>query len=244
MIGAVIFVIFFLVFLAVTFGFPILPPGSLIHELLGIPQTGYTVLGIPAWLLINAIVNGVVYGFVIWLMYSLVSRATGGVEKPAQQILQVQGEEKLPETREKIEEVKETGGKADIERIEGIGPTYAKRLVEAGIRTIADLLEVGSTRKGREDLWEKTGISVKLILEWVNIADLSRIKGVGEEYSDLLEEAGVDTVVELSKRNPERLHAKMNEINEEKKLVRRLPTLEDVREWIDQATKLPRKVEY
>ena len=78
----------------------------------------------------------------------------------------------------------------------------------------------------------------------MNIADLLRIKGVGEEYSDLLEETGVDTVVELSKRVPEHLHAKMLTVDEEKKLVQRLPTLNEVKEWIEEAKKLPRKIEY
>jgi len=132
----------------------------------------------------------------------------------------------------------------DIIDIEGIGPTYAEKLNTIGIKTTYDLLEAGATRKGREELAEKTGISPKLILEWVNLADLFRIKGIGEEYSDLLEEAGVDTVVELSRRNPENLRAKLLEVNEEKKLVRRPPTLNAVRDWIEQAKRLPRKVEY
>ncbi|MEM2896663.1 MAG: DUF4332 domain-containing protein [Candidatus Bathyarchaeia archaeon] len=134
--------------------------------------------------------------------------------------------------------------KEKIEKIEGIGPEYANKLVGAGIKNTEDLLNVGATRKGREELAKKTGISEKLILEWVNLADLFRIKGVGEEYSDLLEEAGVDTVIELSKRDPENLHAKMLEVNKEKKLVRRAPTLNEVKSWIKQAKKLPRKVEY
>jgi predicted flap endonuclease-1-like 5' DNA nuclease len=133
---------------------------------------------------------------------------------------------------------------AKIEDIEGIGPTYAGKLNAAGVKTTDDLLTAGSQPKGREDLAEKTGISATLILEWVNLADLFRIKGVGEEYSDLLEEAGVDTVVELSQRNPENLYAKILEINEEKKLVRRPPTLNNVRSWINQAKTLPRIVEY
>ncbi|MEM2947633.1 MAG: DUF4332 domain-containing protein [Candidatus Bathyarchaeia archaeon] len=133
---------------------------------------------------------------------------------------------------------------AKIDEIEGIGPEYAKKLIAVGVKTTDDLLNVGGTRKGRKELAEKTGISEKLILEWVNLADLFRIKGIGEEYSDLLEEAGVDTVVELSKRDPENLHAKILEINKEKKLVRKPPTLEQVKNWIEQAKKLPRKVEY
>jgi len=133
---------------------------------------------------------------------------------------------------------------AKIEEIEGIGPTYAKKLTEASIKTTDELLEAGSTSKGRDKLAEKTGITPKLILEWVNLADLFRIKGIGSEYADLLEEAGVDTVAELSKRVPENLHAKMLEVNKEKKLVRRPPTLNEVKDWVEQAKKLPRKVEY
>ncbi|MBS7645247.1 MAG: DUF4332 domain-containing protein [Candidatus Bathyarchaeia archaeon] len=131
-----------------------------------------------------------------------------------------------------------------IERIEGIGSVYATKLIEAGVKTTEALLNAGATRKGRKELAEKTGIPEKLILEWVNHSDLFRIKGVGEEYSDLLEEAGVDTVVELSKRDPENLHTKLLEVNKAKKLVRRPPTLKEVKSWIEQAKKLPRKIEY
>ena len=128
--------------------------------------------------------------------------------------------------------------------IEGIGPTYAEKLHSLTIRTTADLLTAGATPIMRRELAEKTGISPKLILEWVNLSDLFRIKGVGEEYSDLLEEAGVDTVVELGKRVPEHLHAKMLEVNVEKKLVRRSPSLTMVENWVKEAKTLPRKIEY
>ncbi|MEM3026792.1 MAG: DUF4332 domain-containing protein [Thermoproteota archaeon] len=131
-----------------------------------------------------------------------------------------------------------------VEEIEGIGPEYAKKLLEAGIKTTDDLLKAGGSKDGRKMLAEKTGISEKLILEWVNLADLFRIKGIGDEYSDLLEEAGVDTVAELARRDPANLHAKILEVNKEKKLVRRPPTLKQVTDWVKQAKKLPRKVEY
>jgi len=128
--------------------------------------------------------------------------------------------------------------------IEGIGPTYAEKLNSIGIRTTADLLESGATPLGRRELAEKTSISPKLILEWVNLSDLFRIKGIGEEYSDLLEEAGVDTVVELSHRNATNLHAKILEVNEAKKLVRRPPSQAAIESWIKEAKELPRKIEY
>ena len=131
-----------------------------------------------------------------------------------------------------------------IEEIEGIGATYARKLADAGIRTTDELLDACATPKQRKDLAEKTGIAGKLILEWTNLADLFRIKGVGEQYSDLLEEEGVDTVAELAKRVPENLHAKMLEVNVAKNLVKRPPTLSNVKDWVEQAKSLPRKIEY
>lgn len=132
--------------------------------------------------------------------------------------------------------------KLDI--IEGIGPVYAEKLKEAGVNSIEELLEAGKTRKGRSDLAEKTGISGKLILTWVNHADLFRIKGLAGEYSELLEASGVNTVPQLATRVPENLLNKMKEVNEAKSLVRKLPSLSQVEGWIKEAGTLPRIVEY
>lgn len=133
---------------------------------------------------------------------------------------------------------------ARLEKIEGIGEVYAAKLREAGIATIDALLEAGASPEGRQEIAERADISGKLILEWVNLADLFRIKGVGEEYSDLLEEAGVDTVPELAQRNAGNLWAKLVEVNGEKELVRRLPTQAQVADWIEQAKGLPRVITY
>jgi len=128
--------------------------------------------------------------------------------------------------------------------IEGIGPVYAAKLREVGIRTTNKLLKKGATPEGRKEISETSGIGHELILEWVNLADLYRVKGVGSEYSDLLEEAGVDTVVELSKRVAEHLHARMLEINQAKNLVNKMPGIKQVDKWIQQAKQLPRVVTY
>lgn len=133
---------------------------------------------------------------------------------------------------------------ASIVKIEGIGDVYRQKLQSAGVKTVEKLLQRGATPAGRDQLADETGISGSLILEWVNHADLWRIKGVGEEYSDLLEETGVDTVVELAQRRADNLFAKMKEVNMSKKLVRRLPTEAQVAEWINQARRLPRVVNY
>lgn len=126
--------------------------------------------------------------------------------------------------------------------IEGIGPAYAEKLTAAGLTSIENLLDVCCTKKGRKDVAEKSGISEKLILGWANRADLTRIKGVSTQYADLLECAGVDTVPELAQRNAANLQAKMAEVNEEKSLVRKVPALSSVEDWVAQAKDLPRKI--
>lgn len=131
-----------------------------------------------------------------------------------------------------------------LKTIEGVGEKYAAKLKGVGIGTAEALLMKGATPKGRKEIAEASGISEKLILEWINHVDLFRIKGVGEEYADLLEEAGVDTVVELAQRKAENLLEKMIAVNAEKKLVRQLPTLPKVTYWIEQAKKLSRIIQY
>jgi predicted flap endonuclease-1-like 5' DNA nuclease len=133
---------------------------------------------------------------------------------------------------------------AKLEIIEGIGPVYAEKLRVAGIRSVTALLRAGATPEGRRDLEEKTGIGHEYILDWVNRADLMRIRGIGEEYSDLLEWVGVDTVPELAQRNSDNLIKKILEVNEEKRLVRRPPTRDMVARWIEQAKALARAVSH
>lgn len=133
---------------------------------------------------------------------------------------------------------------AKIIEIEGIGPVYAEKFHKVGIKTVEALLKAGAQPKGRQELADQTGISKDLILEWVNHADLYRVNGVAEEYADLLEEAGVDTVVELATRKPENLYKKIIEVNDVKKLVRRPPSQKMVEDWVSQAKEMPRAVFY
>jgi predicted flap endonuclease-1-like 5' DNA nuclease len=133
---------------------------------------------------------------------------------------------------------------ASLIKIEGIGEKYGTKLKMVGISTSEALLDKGRTPSGRKEIAKKSGITETFILEWVNLADLFRIKGVGEEYSDLLEEAGVDTVVELAQRNPANLYESVVGINKKKKLVRKLPTQAQISDWVKQAKKLPRVVSY
>jgi len=133
---------------------------------------------------------------------------------------------------------------AKLSEIEGIGDVNAEKLQACGVTTQEQLLEQGGSPAGRAKLIEASGISDKLILKWINRADLARIKGIGGEYADLLESAGVDTVPELAQRNAANLHAKLAEVNDEKKLVRSLPTADMVAGWVEQAGTLPRAIHY
>jgi len=135
---------------------------------------------------------------------------------------------------------------ASLTKVGSIGKKSQKQLLKAEISTTEALLKNGATRKGRNQIAKGSGISVKLILEWVNRADLFRIKGVGTQYANLLEASGVDTVVELGKRVPENLHAKMSQVNSKrkKKLVRQLPNINQVKKWTKQAKRLKRVVSH
>jgi len=125
-----------------------------------------------------------------------------------------------------------------VDEIEGIGPKFASTLSDRGIKTTDDLLSNCGSAKGRKDVAGSTGLSEKQLLKWANMADLMRISGVGEEYSELLEAAGVDTVKELRTRNAANLAAKMAEVNESKKLTRRAPSESEVEKWVAQAKDL------
>lgn len=131
-----------------------------------------------------------------------------------------------------------------LEYIEGIGPVYAGKLSAMGVQTPLDLLREGATPQGRSDIAKRSEISGLLILEWINHIDLYRVKGVGSEYADLLEESGVDTVMELAHRNAQNLLEKMSSVNELKQLVRKLPAQNQVEDWIEQAKSLPRVIQY
>jgi predicted flap endonuclease-1-like 5' DNA nuclease len=133
-----------------------------------------------------------------------------------------------------------------LKEIEGIGSVYAKKMDKARIKTVRGLLKKGATRKGRKELSATTGIKPATILKWVNMADLFRVRGIGKQYAELLEKAGVDTVKELKMRKPGHLLAQMEKINTggKKRLVRVLPGIKRVKAWVGQAQKLPPMVTY
>jgi predicted flap endonuclease-1-like 5' DNA nuclease len=227
--GALVFIVFFVLFLAIALVGVTLPIGNwIIQEYVsGILQTDYASL-------VEGIINGVIYGFVAWVIFIMANTLYKRSQGPKERGLRVK--------RKAV--TKPLPSSAKVEEIEGIGPVYARKLNDSGIKTTDELLSVGGTKQGRKELAEKTGISETIILEWVNMADLFRIRGIGEEYSELLKEAGVNTVVELGRRNPENLQKTLVGVNDAKKLVRRPPTLSQTEDWVEQAKVLPRKVEY
>jgi predicted flap endonuclease-1-like 5' DNA nuclease len=133
---------------------------------------------------------------------------------------------------------------SSIIEVEGIGKVYSQKLKAVGIATSEDLLEKGATPAGREKIAKETGISHARILRWVNHVDLFRIKGIETQFAELLEAAGVDTVPELAQRNAAHLYAALSEVKQNKHLVRRLPSQDQVADWIKQAKRLPRVLTY
>jgi predicted flap endonuclease-1-like 5' DNA nuclease len=129
-----------------------------------------------------------------------------------------------------------------VEDIEGIGPKHAATLQAVGVRTSEALLERAGPKAGRDALAAETGISGKLLLEWVNACDLMRVRGIGAQFSDLLEAAGVDSTAELARRNPATLATTFAELNAARATTRRAPTEAMVADWIEQAKQLPKVV--
>lgn len=234
--GVSVFFAVFIIVLVISFGYSGIPPGQQIYDVIGGTDSNYLILGLSVATLVPAIFNGVVFGAIIWAIYSL--------STPSKQ----KKEEVRDQTKQRqiltVVSDQENLMSIPIRSLEGIGTIFAEKLEALDIKTTGDLLEAGKTSQKRATMAKKSGISTKLILEWMNLADLIRIKGISEEYSTLLEEAGVDTVPELARRNQENLYNKLREVNEEKKLVKRLPSVRMTAEWIDQAKKLPRMVEY
>jgi predicted flap endonuclease-1-like 5' DNA nuclease len=227
--GAHIFIIVFVLFLAIGFvGITVPIANWIIQEYMpDILQTDYASL-------VEGLINGAIYGFIAWAIFTVANTFYKKSQSPKERVVKA--------TRKTA--AKPEPSSARVQEIEGIGPSYARKLNNNGINTTDELLDIGGTKQGRKDLAKKTGISETIILEWVNMADLFRIKGIGEEYSELLKEAGVNTVVELARRNPENLQETLVGVNDAKKLVRRPPSLSQTKDWIEQAKTLPRKVEY
>jgi predicted flap endonuclease-1-like 5' DNA nuclease len=243
-----VFAAAFLILLVVTVVIPGLPPGELFFEVLGFPQVTGSFLGISVSTLLNGFVNGFLWGLVAAAVYSLSRRGTG--RKP---LLPLPVAEELPSPPPRAMPVDERVEKIppamtvrkgrfrndqDVKTIEGIGSLRGRLLNGMGVRTVDDFLRVGATRVGRQRIARRLDVSYRMVLSWVHRGDLLRVRGVGRQYSELLESAGVSSVADLSNRNAFVLSQTLRDVNREKRLVRRVPPRETIEMWVYNAKKL------
>ncbi len=255
---AVFAIVFFILFV-LTLAMPSIPPGNMIISLFEIPGT-FLLLGISLVDVLNGIINGLFWGLIVFVIYVVArpgpkSRELKPLRTPSYptapkpiptEATTVVTMSKKPQEKRQIQVKKRrtyTALDQDIETIEGIGPAYGSRLRNSGVRVIDDLLRAGSTRSKRRILANRIDVAPATLLKWVYRADFFRIKGIGTQYSSLLESAGVNTVADLSRRNPKNLHAKLRAINTKKNLVRRTPPYKTIQRWIKSAKNLDRIVE-
>jgi len=254
----VVFLLVFLSLLGITLGIPSLPPADLLKNLLGIPEISYNFFIFSGELILNGIINGIVWGAFITVIYGLGRRNSKSVivlpvatPSPPPTPSPTPRPIKMPIVKQPVSEPKLEYSKIrtfvnlnkDVQTIEGIGPKYGSRLKVCGVKDLEELLDVGSTLKGRRYLAEEVGVSVQKLFEWVNKADFSRLKGVGKQYAELLDVAGVKTVKDLSWRDSKNLYDKLRLTNIEKNLVRRTPPYYMIRDWIQNAKRLEQIVE-
>lgn len=245
---AALFASIFLIFVALTMVIPGLPPGELFFETLGLPQATGSLLGISFSTLLNGAINGFIYGLVAAAAYSLASRGTK--RKPLPQIPKAY---EIPSTPPRPIPVYERtviispvmtaprrrfGVEKDVKTIEGIGSWRSRLLNSMDIRTVDDLLVVGATREGRQRIARRVGVSYRMVLSWVRRGDLLRVRGVGKQYSELLESAGVYSVKDLAARNSHFLWQTLRGVNAERRLVRRVPPRRTVEMWVYNARRL------
>ena len=254
-----VFAIVFLLLFVVTLAIPAIPPGDMIISLFGIPATEVA-LGISIVTILNGIINGLIWGLIAFIIYVVATPAPKSREleqlrapsypaapKPIPtEATAVVTMSKKPRTKPPAQVKKRrtyTALDQDIETIEGIGPAYGNKLRNSGVKVVDDLLRAGSTRSKRRILANKIEVAPATLLKWVYRADFFRIKGIGTQYSSLLESAGVNTVADLSRRNAKNLHASLKAINMKKNLVRRIPPYRTIQSWIKNANNLTRIIE-
>ena len=251
--AAAVFAGFFLVLAAITFAVPFLPPAQILYETLNIPQPTQSILGISVATLLHCVTNGFIWGIFATAVYSLSNhqyRRRHFQPLPAPEPLPITNPEPKPldwraDRYPPAITIRKKHGQREqeIETIEGIGALRGQMLRNAGIRTVDELLRAGATRLKRQRLVNEFGISYATISKWVHRGDLLRIRGIGSQYSELLQTAGVNTVTHLSKRDPHSLWQKLKAVNREKKLVRRNPPLKKLETWVYKAKNLEPIVE-
>lgn len=246
--AAAVFAGAFLILVAVTLIFPGLPPAQLFFEVLGFPQITGSFFGISVLTLLNGVVNGFLWGLVGAALYGLSRR---GAERktlppmpvvvelpsaPPRPISVDERVEKIPPVMTVRKDYFRT--EYDVKIIEGIGSLRGRLLNSMGIRTVDDLLRMGATKEGRQRIARRLDVGYRMVLSWVCRGDLLRVRGVGKQYSELLESAGVSSVADLATRNSRVLWHTLRGVNEAKRLVRRVPPRQTIEMWVYNAKKL------
>jgi predicted flap endonuclease-1-like 5' DNA nuclease len=252
--AAAMFLIAFLLLVGLTGMFPNLPPGQFLCDTLRVPQLTLSIGGFYMATLSFAITNGLFWGLVATGIYGLfcyVTKREPLRQMPAAPELSTPPPKPMPvddrvvkippsiTVREKDARVEEE----DVETIEGIGKVRGRLLRNAGIHTVSEFLRVGATRGGRQRIAREVGVSYSVVLKWVYRGDLLRIRGVGRQYSGLLESAGITTVADLSMRNPLALCQRLKVVNKKRNLVRRTPPAKTIEIWVNSAKDLEAIVE-
>jgi predicted flap endonuclease-1-like 5' DNA nuclease len=251
---AAVFAVVFLLLVGITLVVPSLPPAQTLYEYLKIPETELSIWGYPIATLLHGIINGLIWVTVSTAVYAVARRAGKSdplppLPKPPE--LQTPPPEPMP-ANTSIKGARPItvrskpirfGQDFAIETIDGIGPVYGKLLRNSGISTVKDLLRASANKQGRIRLAHRTGLSYTTLQKWVHRGDLLRVRGIGKKYSKLLESAGVNTIADLSTRNPRFLYQTLREVNRERNLVRRTPPSKTVELWVNNAKTLEPIVE-
>jgi predicted flap endonuclease-1-like 5' DNA nuclease len=245
--AAAVFAIAFFVLIGATLLVPSFPPAQMLLEYLNIQQTSFSILGLSAAYLLNGVLNGffwVLVGAAIYGAASYAKRRNPLPPMPEAPVLSTPPPEPMlvdPRTNRippsltvsAAMEKEQCQKELDIEMIDGIGPICGGLLRNSGVNTVNDLLMVCATERGRKHLANEIGVPQSMLLKWVYRGDLLRVRGVGRKYATLLESAGVNTVSDLSTRNPRHLFQTLRTVNREKRLVRRTPPSKTIEIWVN-----------
>ena len=238
----------FLILVVVTLIIPDLPPGQLLFEVLDFPQIANFFFGISVSTLLNGVVNGLLWGLVGAALYWIFRRGTERKPLPPMPVADELSSTpprpiSVDERVEKIPPVMTVRKnyfrmEQDVKIIEGIGSLRGTLLNTMGVRTVDDLLRVGATREGRQRIARRLNVGYRTVVSWVCRGDLLRVRGVGKQYSELLESAGVSSVADLAARNARVLWHTLRGVNEAKRLVRRVPPNKTIEMWVHNAKKI------
>lgn len=243
-----IFAVAFTLLVVITFVIPGLPPAELLFQFLKIPQPTLFIWGFSVATLLNGVINGFFWAIVALAVYglsSLVAKRKALPPMPVAPELPTPPPKPMPVDM-RVNRIppfitvrkERFRNEHEIEMIEGIGPIRGQLLRYSGIKTVNDLLRVGATKRGRQRLAKEVGVSYATMLKWVYRGDLLRVRGIGKQYSALLESAGVASVTDLSTRNPRYLWQTLRAVNKRRKLVRRIPPCKIIEIWVHKAKNL------